>query len=350
LTFLLQMGATNAKADLAEYQNNYPNATKREIDNLALKKNLKFYSNEIRSMSTGHPSGDFIDKIHEDWWGEYALLEKHHGYIQWLFPIHEQGLNHEAQKLQRHEAKAIRETPALQNRLIRSYEMQLDFYGMVVDRKTGKVSRNPKNWRCQYTNLNDCFHNYLRITRILKCLGEVGLERYKLPFLEHVGNEILVHGELTNAKDSLVRYWAPTLRDATQREALEAKIDKVMTEEKAKREKLRAETERKLKADRERAVNQPEDVVGLRVSVRWKNTRRNYYDSVSYSYYEGTVKSYDAKTKMHRVVYDDGDDQMTALGTQVFKFMVPLVAAAKDQALVTTAAPAADGDAHIPKR
>jgi hypothetical protein len=32
--------------------------------------------------------------------GDYRTLELHHGYVQWLFPIHEEGMNHRAQVLQ----------------------------------------------------------------------------------------------------------------------------------------------------------------------------------------------------------------------------------------------------------
>ena len=35
----------------------------------------------------------------------------------------------------------------------------------------------------RYRHLDSSFHNYLRITRILKCLGELGFEHYKWPFL-----------------------------------------------------------------------------------------------------------------------------------------------------------------------
>ncbi len=44
-----------------------------------------------------------IDEIHKEWWGDYRLLEYRHGYIQWLFPIREQGLNYQAQKLNQRE-------------------------------------------------------------------------------------------------------------------------------------------------------------------------------------------------------------------------------------------------------
>jgi hypothetical protein len=82
--------------------------------------------------------GDFIDKIHEKWFGDYAHLEIHHGYIQWIFPIREEGVNFSANRLQKHELKAIRADPVIRARVIRSYEMMLDFYGMVlVDRDTG---------------------------------------------------------------------------------------------------------------------------------------------------------------------------------------------------------------------
>lgn len=82
--------------------------------------------------------GDFIEEIHKKWWGRYGPLEAHHGYIQWLFPIREDGLNSYAQRLQLHEAKAIAADPVLQGRIIKSYELMLDFYGMkLTDRATG---------------------------------------------------------------------------------------------------------------------------------------------------------------------------------------------------------------------
>lgn len=49
------------------------------------------------------PRGDFIENILDTWCGNYQLLELNHGYIQWLFPIREQGMNMYAQPLQLHE-------------------------------------------------------------------------------------------------------------------------------------------------------------------------------------------------------------------------------------------------------
>lgn len=60
-------------------------------------------------------------------------------------------------------------------RVLQSYRLMLDFYGMeLVSEATGEVRRG-RNWEAQYANLNAYSHNYLRITRILKFLGEVGV-------------------------------------------------------------------------------------------------------------------------------------------------------------------------------
>lgn len=303
------MGAASAKEDLLEYQLGYPNTS--GLDNPRKTLNLRFYKNEIRSESTGRPRGDFVENIHEKWWGKYDLLEEHHGYIQWLFPIHEQGLNSFVHPLQRHESKAIRENEECRERLIRSYELMLDFYGMVLDRKTGKVSRS-KNFRPRYDNLNRCFHNYLRITRILKCLGEMGLEQWKLPFLLHVGSEILHHGELRNAKDSLLRYWAPTLRLKDEREEMQRRIDNAIAEQKAAEERRIKERRRRIEVSKEQLKTDPSGAVGERVSVKWNIKSRYYpYERVS-RWYEGVIQSYDRKenSHMHHVLYDDGDDRI----------------------------------------
>ena len=45
--------------------------------------------------------------IRRQWFGDYRKLEIHHGYVQWLFPIHEEGMNHLAQVLQTHEKEAM---------------------------------------------------------------------------------------------------------------------------------------------------------------------------------------------------------------------------------------------------
>lgn len=100
----------------------------------------------------------------------------------------------------------------------------LDFYGMrLKDRETGELERT-EDYKARYRNLNTSSHNYLRITRILKSLGELGYEHLKYNFLLFVAKEVWENGELKNTKSSLENYWSGTLRDDAQRADLEQRI------------------------------------------------------------------------------------------------------------------------------
>jgi hypothetical protein len=167
------------------------------------------------------PDGDYIDQIHKKWKFQYDLLEEHHGYIQWLFPIRESGLNWHAQELQLHEAEAICKDKKAHARVLESYKMMLGFYGMkLTDDKTGTIAR-AENWKERYANLNRAMHNYLRITRILKCLGELGYEHLKNPFVSFCINEAFVTKALPNVAKSCREYWIYVIRDEKQRRELE---------------------------------------------------------------------------------------------------------------------------------
>src|SRR5688500_14553588 len=99
-------------------------------------------------------------------------------------------MNAESQKLQFHEIEAMRADPECLARLIRSYALMLDFYGIKIkDNQTGELERGD-NWKHRYAHLNSSFHNYLRITRILKCLGEFGYESWKKYFIDFFITEI----------------------------------------------------------------------------------------------------------------------------------------------------------------
>jgi hypothetical protein len=81
--------------------------------------NYKFYTNKISS----YPDGDYIDNIHKEWRGKYKHLEFHHGYIQWLFPLQERGLNWSAQPLQKHEIELIKNDSKAFKRILKSYKL-----------------------------------------------------------------------------------------------------------------------------------------------------------------------------------------------------------------------------------
>ncbi|XP_071795841.1 opioid growth factor receptor-like protein 1 [Asterias amurensis] len=198
--------------DIQEYRNGYPD----KEDDKSLIDNLRFYKNEIQSR----PRGDFIDDIHKHWFGDYSRLEEHHGYIQWLFPIREQGMNWKSQELQQHEAKKIIASENASRRLIKSYRMMLDFWGMrLEDEKTGVIVRGD-NWKERFTHLNRSYHNYMRITRMLKSLGELGQEHLKAPFLTFILQEVIKTRTLINAQKSCLNYWIHTIRDEKKRQSV----------------------------------------------------------------------------------------------------------------------------------
>ena len=68
-------------------------------------------------------------------------------------------------------------------------------------------------------------HNYLRITRILKSLGELGYEYLKPPFVEFIMKEAFENKVLKNCRNSCVDYWVHVLRDDTERHRLLAYVD-----------------------------------------------------------------------------------------------------------------------------
>ena len=69
------------------------------------------------------------------------------------FPIREYGLNYSAQPLQEHEIKAMMKDETIMQRVLASYKLMLDFYGMrLEDEATGLISRS-KDYAAQYRNL-----------------------------------------------------------------------------------------------------------------------------------------------------------------------------------------------------
>jgi hypothetical protein len=72
-------------------------------------------------------------------------------------------------------------------------------------------------------------HNNLRITRILKCLSELGLERLNTGFLLHILNEQSEFNELKSSAivGSMDSYWANCIRNEDERQWIASLIEKV---------------------------------------------------------------------------------------------------------------------------
>ena len=104
-------GAYKRPPTMAEYRAGYP---RDAVNNSRMKANLQFYRNARASA----PDGARVEEIHARWARDYALLERHHGYIQWLFPVFENaGMNSESRPLSKAGAAAIRKDAAASEEL-----------------------------------------------------------------------------------------------------------------------------------------------------------------------------------------------------------------------------------------
>ncbi|XP_040889019.1 opioid growth factor receptor-like [Toxotes jaculatrix] len=210
----------HAARDMQNYRHDYPNQIRlhrwnqnRPSDDMP---NLLFYLGTRPSV----PDGAFIHDFHHTWKGDYDRLEIVHSYIQWLFPLQEPGMNPEASTLTKEEIEAFRNNITAKENLLKSYQLMLDFYGiMLCDEETGEVNRAP-NWRGRFHNLNNHTHNNLRITRILKCLGTLGYPHFQAPLVQFFLMETLVNGHLPNIKDSVLNYFVFAVLDKKQRRNL----------------------------------------------------------------------------------------------------------------------------------
>ncbi|XP_037009438.2 opioid growth factor receptor [Artibeus jamaicensis] len=203
-----------AVRDTRRYRHHYPDLIER--DSNGDMPNLSFYRNEIEFL----PHGCFIETILQDWKDDYDTLEDNHSYIQWLFPLREPGVNWHAKPLTLREIQEFKNSKEARERFVRAYELMLGFYGIELkDRDSGAVCR-AHNYRKRFQNLNWHSHNNLRITRILKSLGELGLERYQAPLVHFFLEETLVHRQLPAVQQSVLDYFVFTVRCPRQRRAL----------------------------------------------------------------------------------------------------------------------------------
>ncbi|XP_056117581.1 opioid growth factor receptor [Rhinichthys klamathensis goyatoka] len=204
-----------AAKDMQNYRHGYPNINEEECPEERMT-NLKFYLNEIKSS----PDDVSIEAFHTEWKTDYKRLERVHSYIQWLFPLREPGVNYMAAELTKKEIQAFRESEEAKSRLLDSYELMLGFYGLqLLSRDTGEVKR-AENWRERFANLERNMHNNLRITRILKSLGELGFEHFQAPLVRCFLEETLVRKTLSGVKRSVLDYFLFAVRDKRERRKL----------------------------------------------------------------------------------------------------------------------------------
>jgi hypothetical protein len=106
-------------------------------------------------------------------------LEAVHDYIQWMFPtVQASAVNPSAPLVRQVTIDAFDRDPALRDRLRRSLDRMLDFYGLRrVDAGGGvRIEIDESRFAARAANwLHPGNHNHLRLTRIMESLATLGL-------------------------------------------------------------------------------------------------------------------------------------------------------------------------------
>lgn len=144
----------------------------------------------------------------EIWQKDDHWLEATHDYIQWLFPLEERSqFNANAPILADEDIQEFRNREDLKINVLKSLSLMLRFYGLALIENDETVNiiidksftHRKKVW-VHWGN-----HNHLRITRILKSLCLLGLEKYAQALFKCLGEIYnLEKGEITKLTFS---YW-----------------------------------------------------------------------------------------------------------------------------------------------
>lgn len=116
--------------------------------------------------------------LEEIWDFSLEKKEAAHNYIQWLFPTKEKSaFNPAAPTLTDRDIEIFRGSEELKSNLQRSFWEMMKFYGFAMTGRGGYFLLPSQNFeerrRVWLTPGN---HNFLRLTRMLKSLGMLGLE------------------------------------------------------------------------------------------------------------------------------------------------------------------------------
>lgn len=167
-------------------------------------------SQDIISFYSGTQPDTQNRMIREIWAWDFEKLECVHNYIQWLFPLPERSaFNADAPIVNAEVIQAFQTNPVLQQNLLRSFTVMLQFYGLQRQEiDNGKIvvtqSENYPNRKREW--LFPANHNYLRITRILKCLMTFGLEDEAQAFYHCLRQIYRESSDLIG--DKTLQYWS----------------------------------------------------------------------------------------------------------------------------------------------
>lgn len=170
---------------------------------------VPFYLGEQRDLK-----GRMIQEI---WAWDFEKLECVHDYIQWLFPLPERSaFNANVPVVDNDVVQAFDSDPRLRQNLLRSLTLMLRFYGLerheesegkIAVRRSNDYLTRKREWVCRFD------HNYLRITRILKCLMTFRLETEAHAFYE--GLHQIYRENSDQIGGETFQYWTRAIRSDT---------------------------------------------------------------------------------------------------------------------------------------
>jgi hypothetical protein len=147
-----------------------------------------------------HPGGVRLEDV---WQWTNGQFEFEHAYIQWLFPLPDRSkAEPDSPILTTKDMERFNASTELRDKLLRSFKVLLRFYGFTFRYETEECinpiiepsdhfDQRAKTW------LNSNNHNYLRITRILRCLTLLGLSREAREFFAALQRVYIHHtGEI----------------------------------------------------------------------------------------------------------------------------------------------------------
>jgi hypothetical protein len=116
-------------------------------------------------------------RLEQIWRWDDDMLETVHDFIQWLFPLPEASMyNSQAPTLTDEDVAAFRGVPVLQANLQRSFTRFLAFLGLMRT-DDGRVVEGPAFQERRRDVWDYPNHNWKRITRIIRSLLLLGLDR-----------------------------------------------------------------------------------------------------------------------------------------------------------------------------
>lgn len=153
-------------------------------------------------------------RIEDVWSWSHEKLEQVHDFIQWIFPLPElSSFNPDAPILTVEDISSFRRSEKLKDRVLKSLDLMLDFYGFVRLEDKGDVkivkSLNYENrireWVTPYN------HNFIRITRILKSIKLLGLSAYAAKFFDAL--EVLYLEKQNIVGSVSFQYWKAAIEE-----------------------------------------------------------------------------------------------------------------------------------------